>query len=63
MMNDIMKKDTRKRRGLEGKRGFSVGHVVFEIIEAGHIDIGATNIALRVETVRMDGTNTGGGVR
>lgn len=60
-MNDIVKRNTRKR-SLEGKREFSVGHVVFEIVEAGHMDV-AAGVVLKVETVWLDGTSTGGGVR
>lgn len=61
LMNGIIKRNTRKG-SLEGKREFSVGHVVLEILEAGHMDV-AADVALKVETVCLDGTSTGGGVR
>lgn len=41
------KKNTRKR-SLEAKREFSVGHVVFEILKAGHMHV-AADVALKVE--------------
>lgn len=33
------------------------------MFEAGHRDVCANIVVLRVETVRKDGTNTGGGIR
>lgn len=45
-MNDIIKRNTRKR-SLEAKE-FSVGHVVFEILKAGHMNV-AADVALKVE--------------
>lgn len=57
-MSDIKREQQEEEVWKEGKCGFRVGHVVLEILEAGHIAVGSTNVIPRVESVRVDETHT-----